>query len=399
MEAKREISWNRGTRTGVLRCMRKHLSRASVALLSLAMCVGLRAQTVSTADLTGNWQGTLEIGGGQRIVLKVSKDGGTGGKTQWHGVEYSIDDKDRGFEGRNTTAMSLEDGVVRFAIEPIRVTYQGRLTADGMSIAGQWTQSGETHALKLVRADGDAAWTIPKEQKAMARDADPDWEVVTVRPGDPNEMNSGINVQGRDVVVTRKSVETMLLFGYGMHKTQIVNAPDWVRSAVWDVRGYADVPGQPGVQQFQSLIRKLLSERFGLVTHTEKRELAVYALRVAKSGLKIVKSAGDPNGLPNENDHQNGGQRTMQIENMNMREFCLLLTYFLDRPVVDQTGIEGRYDFRLEWTFDESRTQADLNAPPAVFTAIQEQLGLKLEAMRTAAPVMVIDAVQKPSAN
>jgi uncharacterized protein (TIGR03435 family) len=89
----------------------------------------------------------------------------------------------------------------------------------------------------------------------------------------------------------------------------------------------------------------------------------------------------------------------MQIENMNMREFCLLLTYFLDRPVVDHTGIEGRYDFRLEWTFDESRTQADLNAPPAVFTAIQEQLGLKLEAMRAAAPVMVIDAVQKPSAN
>ena len=377
--------------------MRSSSSALTAALLSLAMSFTLQAQTASTTDLTGNWQGTLHAQGGQRIVLKVSKDALPGGKPQWRGVEYSIDDKDRGYEGRNTTAMGLEDGVVRFRIEPIQVSYQGKLSEDGSSIAGQWSHAGQTHALKLVRAEGDAAWPIPAEQKAMARDADPDWEVVTVRPGDPNHMNSGINVHGRDVVVTRKSVETLLLFGYGLHKTQIVNAPDWARSDPWDVRGYADVPGQPGVPQFQSLIRKLLAERFGLVTHTENRELAVYALKPFKSGPKIVKSAGDPNGLPNENDHENGGQRTMQIENMTMREFCILLTYFLDRPVLDQTGLEGRYDFRLEYTFDDARTATDADAPPTIFTAVQEQLGLKLESTKGPVEVLVVDSVQRPT--
>lgn len=394
-----QISRNRAAICDVQRSMKRRQIRAGVAFLSVAVCLTLEAQTASTTDLTGDWQGTLEVGNGQRIVLKVTKDAAPGGKPEWHGVEYSIDDKDRGYEGRNTTGMSLEDGAVSFAIAPIRVTYQGRLSADGASIGGQWTQAGETHALKLVRADGDAAWPIPQEQKAMARDADPDWDVVTVRPGDPNGTNSGINVQGRNVVVTRKSVETMLLFGYGVHKTQIANAPSWVRSELWSVKGYADVPGQPSVPQFQSLIRKLLVERFGLITHTEQRELAVYALTVAKGGPKIVKSAGDPNGLPDENDRENSGQRTMQVENMTMREFCLLLTYFMDRPVVDQTRLEGRYDFRLEWTFDESRTSTDVNAPPSVFTAIQEQLGLKLEAVRTPAPVMVLDAVHRPDSN
>lgn len=380
--------------------MHTYWRNVGVAVLTLAMCAAVEAQIASATDLTGSWQGTLEIGNGQRIVLKVVKDAELGGgKPLWHGVEYSIDDPDRGYEGRTTTAMSVEQAVVRFAIAPIGVTYQGRLNADGTSIAGQWTQSGQSHPLTLVRADGDAAWHIAEEQKAMALDADPDWEVVTVRPGEPNKENSGINVQGRDLVVTRKTVETLLLFGYGMHKTQVVNAPDWVRSEVWDARGYADVPGRPGVPQFQSLIRKLLTERFGLVTHTEKRELAVYALTPAKSGLKIVKSTGNPNGLPNENDRENGGQRSMQIENMTMREFCLLLTYFLDRPVVDETGIEGRYDFRLEWTFDDTRVPTDAGSPPTVFTAIQEQLGLKLGPVKAPADVLVIDKVERPGAN
>jgi len=233
----------------------------------------------------------------------------------------------------------------------------------------------------------------------MAKDADPDWEVVTVRPGDPNGMGSGIRVEGRDLVVQRHTVETLLLFGYGVHKTQVMNAPDWVRSERWDARGYPDVPGQPSLPQFQGMIRKLLVERFGLVEHTEKRDLAVYALTVGKGALKIEKSAGDPNGIPLENDRENGGQRTMQAGNMTMREFCLLMTYFMDKPVVDQTGLQGRYDFLLKYTFDETRAPTDGSAPPTMFTAIQEQLGLKLEPVKTATDVMVIDKVERPGEN
>jgi uncharacterized protein (TIGR03435 family) len=377
---------------------------AAVVLLTVSATI---AQAASLTDLTGSWQGTLDAGAsgnskGQRIVLKVTKvdlpAGGTG-RVSWRGVEYSIDDAYRGYEGRNTTAMSFEGGEVRFAIAPIEVKYEGKLSAEGTSIAGQWTQGGQTRPLMLVRADGDAAWTIPEEVKAMAKDADPDWEVVTVRKGDPNQMNSGIDVHGRDVVVERKTAETLLLAGYGVHETQLVNEPDWVRSELWDAKGFADVPGQPGLQQFQSLIRKLLVERFGLVSHTAKRDLAVYSLTVGKGALKIEKSGGDPNGLPNESDSENGGQRTMQFSNITMREFCLIMTSFLERPMVDKTGIEGRYDFRLKYTFDEMRVPTDGSAPATIITAIQEQLGLKLEPVKMATDVMVIDKVERPGVN
>jgi uncharacterized protein (TIGR03435 family) len=194
-------------------------------------------------------------------------------------------------------------------------------------------------------------------------------------------------------------VETLLLFGFGVHKTQVMNAPDWVRSERWDAKGYADVPGQPSIPQFQSLIRKLLVERFGLVEHTEKRDLSVYALTVAKGGPKFQKSAAGPNGLPDENDRENGGVRTMQTGNMTMHEFCLLMTFFMDKPVVDQTGLTGKYDFLLKYTFDESKVPTDGSAAPVIFTAIQEQMGLKLEPVKTMTDVMVIDKVERPGAN
>ena len=257
--------------------MRREIVSAVVCVAAAICAVGFatRAQTASISELTGNWQGTMEVSTspsskGQRMVLKVTQAGDMG-RASWHGVAYNLDSSsDRAYEGRNTTQMSFEGGVVRFVIAPIGVTYEGRLSADGRSIAGRWTQSGQAYPLTLVRADGDTAWAIPGEDKAMARDADPDWEVVTVRPGDPNIMGSGMNVRGRDIVVDRKTAETMLLFGYGVHKTQIVIAPDWGRSELWDAKGYADVPGQPNVKQFQSMLRKLLVERLGLKFHMEQ---------------------------------------------------------------------------------------------------------------------------------
>ena len=365
------------------------------------------AQTASTTDLTGSWQGTLDASASaankaQRIVLKVGHGGDAASgsvKSAWQGVEYSIDDKTYGYEGRNTTAMSFEGGVVRFAIAPIGVTYEGRLGADGKSIAGQWVEGGQAHSLDLVRANGDAAWAIPEEDKAMAKDADPDWEVVMVRPADPNQMNSGFQFHVRDQEVQRKTVQDMLLVGYGLDKSQIVNAPDWVRSEVWDAKGFANVPGQPSLTQFQGMIQKLVVERFGLKYHTEQRELPVYAITVARDGPKMQKSAGDPNGIPSETDNGNGVEAGMQATNMNVGELALMLKFFMDRPIVDQTRLAGRYDFQLKWTTDESKAPADGSARPSIFTAMQEQLGLKLEPVKTKIDVMVIDKIERPGAN
>ena len=371
------------------------------AVLVLASTGAAQAQAASAASLAGNWQGTLELDKTQRIVLKVTTAGEAGGKPVWKGLVYNLDSAIP-YEGRNTTQMSVEASAVRFTIAPLDMVYEGRLSPDGHSLTGKWTQGGKTHALTLARADGDAAWAIPAPDKLMAADADPDWEVVSVRPGDPNKTNRKIGPEGREVVVRRHTVETMLVLGYSLHKRQLINAPDWISTEPWDVTGVADVPGMPNVKQLQSMMRKLLVERFGLVSHTEQREIPVYALTLAKSGMKLQNSAGDPNGPPTENDSENGGQRTMRMTNASMNELRLLLTFFLDRPVVDQTGLAGRYDFQLKWTFDErdgSRAPTDGTAAPGIFTAIQEQLGLKLEPVKTMTDVMVIDKIERPSAN
>jgi uncharacterized protein (TIGR03435 family) len=120
---------------------------------------------------------------------------------------------------------------------------------------------------------------------------------------------------------------------------------------------------------------------------------------VAKGGPKMTKSAGDPNGSMDENDGSNGGQRTMHVTNISMAEFALIMKFYLDRPVVDQTGLPGRYDFQLKWTFDESKAPTDGTAAPSVFTAVQDQLGLKLDAVKAPADMLVIDHVEQPSAN
>jgi uncharacterized protein (TIGR03435 family) len=245
----------------------------------------------------------------------------------------------------------------------------------------------------------DAGPQQPPKPSMMAKDADPDWEVVTVRPSDPNSMYGGYQIDGRDVMVRRKTVQSMLLFGYGVHRSQLMNLPDWTRTELWDARGHADVPGQPDREQLRSLVCKLMAERFGLTMHRERKEMDAYALTVAKGGAKMTPSAADPNRMGSENDRENNGQMTMHAENTSMGDLAgLLMRLTLDRPAVDRTGLPGKYDFNLTWTGDETRVTA-ADASPGLFTAIQEQMGLKLEPTKATVDVLVIDKVERPGAN
>lgn len=246
----------------------------------------------------------------------------------------------------------------------------------------------------------------PAPIRTMAADADPTYEVVTIKPSDPNDRNYGFQTDGRQVRVANETVDFMIAFAYGIHVKQIVGAPAWFSTDHYFVDGVPDAPGEPNLPQFRSMIRKVLADRFGLKVHSEKRELSVYALTVAKGGPKLTKSLGNPNGPPNDDFSTSAW---MKETNTTMGEYAKAMQYVLDRPVVDQTGLEGRWNFLLKWTPDESQFTTigaripppsdDPNAPPGLFTAIQEQIGLKLEAVKAAADVIVIDHVERPSAN
>jgi uncharacterized protein (TIGR03435 family) len=245
-----------------------------------------------------------------------------------------------------------------------------------------------------VRAQ-DTAKTLQK----MAADADPDWDVVTVKPSDPDKGYTAFNVRGRNVLIENQTVEEMVKFAYSLDGRQIIGAPDRVSAERYDVSGVPDVPGEPNLRQFQSMVRKLLAERFGLRLHHEQREMQVLALTVARGGLKLTPNGTDPDGFPDHVGHGGSGQRTHDFKNTSMHDLALTLLFLTDRPVVDQTGLQGRYDFTLKYTNDESKAATDGSAPPGLFTAIQEQLGLKLEATKAPADVLVIDKVERPGAN
>jgi uncharacterized protein (TIGR03435 family) len=145
------------------------------------------------------------------------------------------------------------------------------------------------------------------------------------------------------------------------------------------------------------MIQKLLADRFQLHFHRDKRELAVYAIRIAKGGPKLNPTV-NPDAQPNQHGNNRGTDLTQFYTSTAISDFVLAMQFFLDRPLVDQTGLAGRYDFKIVYTPDELRT-ADTNNAPGIFTAIQEQLGLKLEPVKAPCDVFVIDSVERPSAN
>ena len=250
-----------------------------------------------------------------------------------------------------------------------------------------------------LRAQDTAARNGETKPQMMAKDADPDWEVATVKPSDPDGKTQDFRILGRHMLIERQTVEAMVMVGYGLQKDQILNAPEWVKTENFDADGLANMEGEPSVEQYQSLVRKLLAERFGLKGHKEQREMRVFALTVTKGGPKLAPTKGDRNGEGRQRVGGGEGYRTLTFRDVSMPTFALFMIYYVDRPMVDQTGLRGSYDFTLKYTYDEERAAKDGSAPPSLFTAVQEQLGLKLEPVKGMADVLVVDKVERPSAN
>jgi len=245
---------------------------------------------------------------------------------------------------------------------------------------------------------------------AMAADASPVFAVATIKSSNPARPGWVLGTKGTHFFALNANVNDLIAFGYGVHAKQIVGGPPWFAADKFDIEGVPDHEGRPNREQLASLVRGLLVDRFQLVVHHEQRELAVYVLTVGKSGSKLTKSAAvatTPSG------YGFGPLGSMKVMNMTMAAFCSVMQrVVLDKPMVDQTGLTDRYDFTLKWTPDESQFIQmrgagysvpaggdDPNAPPGLYTAIQEQLGLKLEATKALTDVIVVDRAERPSAN
>ncbi|HEY0760556.1 MAG TPA: M56 family metallopeptidase [Acidisarcina sp.] len=363
----------------------------------------VRAQTAAGKDITGAWQGTLNAGGHDlRVIAKITREGGAL-KTAF----YSIDQAPLPFPANKTT---FEGGTLKFEITGIGGSYDGRYGADGDTITGTWTQASQPFPLNLKRATPSTAWDIPEpppKLAPMAANAPAEFDVATIKPSKPDSPGKMFRVNGREFSTLNTTLNDLMNFAYGLHPRQIVGAPAWMDSDKFDLLAKPAGEGQPDDKQWKSMVQKLLAERFKLTYHQDKKDLSVYALTLAKTGPKMDKSTGDPKGLPALFFTQLG---VLNVRNSSMGAFAQLMqSAVLDRPVVDQTGLAGNYDFVLKWTPDESQfggmgvkvppPTEDPNAPPPLFTAIQEQIGLKLDPSRAAVDVFVIDHVEKPTEN
>ena len=334
--------------------------------------------------------------------MKITKaDGGA-----WKAVFYSIDRG--GGAGIPANTVTLQGSALKISFLEMGGSYEGKLSADGQSISGTWTQN-QPLPLNLQRATDETAWTIPAPpppQKPMAADADPSFEVATIKPTKPGAQGMHYAIGPRRFSTFNTSLINLMTFAYRIQPKQIVGAPPWAESDKYDLLAEPDGEGQPNQRQWQEMVQKLLADRFKLALRHDKKKLSVYALIVGKNGPKLTKNEGPPNSPPYMLFR---GPGDLPVRNATMADFAGLMQINLDRPVVDQTGLKGRFDFVLKWTPDESQVGGrgiqvpppadNADAPPDLFTAIQEQLGLKLESTKAPVDVIVIDHVEKPSPN
>jgi uncharacterized protein (TIGR03435 family) len=363
-----------------------------------------RAQAAAESPgIADTWQGTLHAGRDLRVVAKISKgDGGT-----YKAVFYSID---QGGDSIPVSKVTLDGTNVKIAITAIGGTFEGKLSSDGKTIVGNWSQGPNPLPLTFTRATPETEWTIPPPTPKippMDANANPSFEVATIKPSKPDDQRKAFLVRGRRFQIINQPLSAMLSFAYGVQAKQIIGLPAWADTDKYDVDAEPDGEGAPNDRQWKGMLAKMIVERFGFTFHRDKREMNVYVLSVAKTGQKMTKSEGDPNGLPGLFFQ---GLGKLNVRNANMNDFVgLMQSVVLDRPVVDQTGITGRWDFTLNWTPDDSQFSGmgarippstdTADAPPNLYTAIQEQIGLKLEATKAPADVIVVDHVDKPSAN
>lgn len=377
------------------------IKRFAVVVALAAVGVGARAQA---PDAAGTWQGTLQVGKGLRTVLKTTKADAAGYKS----VFYSIDQGGRPIP---VSTVSVDGATVRLTIDALDGKYEGKLSPDGSALAGTFTQGGHPLPLNFVRATKATEWAIPDPPARlppMAADAKPNFEVATIKPSNPEVPGKAFGINGRRFSTLNTSLSDLMQFAYGISAKEILGAPEWALTDKYDLAAQPDGEGAPSDTQWKGMLQKLLTERFKLGFHHDKKELSIYSLVVGKAGPKLTRSQSDSK-MPSLM-FRGGNGLVLPAQNATLTDFTRVMqAAVLDRPVVNNTGLEGRYDFTLRFTPDDSMMggmgsrmppPADgAEAPPSLFTAIQDQLGLRLDPVKAPVDVFVVDHVEKPSAD
>jgi uncharacterized protein (TIGR03435 family) len=228
-----------------------------------------------------------------------------------------------------------------------------------------------------------------------------EFEVATVKPADPNTRGSHIRLEGGERFSTQNTTLNELIeAAYDIQEFQLEGGPSWINTDRWDIIAQpepstAQTGDNPKSAHLRTVDRlaALLQDRFKLAMRREMREQTVYVLTIAKNGPKL-QPAKNPKGRGDSNTNMNNGRGHAVFTSAAMDQFVEQLARRTGRPVLDKTGLTGQYDFTLDWTSDANSVDV-----PTIFTALQEQLGLRLDAEKAPVPVWIVEHAERPSEN
>ena len=228
-----------------------------------------------------------------------------------------------------------------------------------------------------------------------------EFEVASIKPN--KSASGGVSIHHSDGLwrATNISVKTLLQNAYDVLPEQVQGAPTWIESERFDIEAKFEVnPGGDKGNVNAQRLQALLASRFQLRVHRQTKEWQAYALVVAKNGHKLTPAKEERDSMRSTNGH-------MEFKGVDLENLARNLAGRLGRPVSNQTGIDGKFDFVLDFEPEGQARPPDKDNPapgadsrkPSLFTAVQDQLGLKLESRKAPVEMLVIDRVDRPTDN
>jgi uncharacterized protein (TIGR03435 family) len=227
---------------------------------------------------------------------------------------------------------------------------------------------------------------------ASAQTPQPQFDVVSVKPGDPADNGSSARSTPVGMEMRNATLSTIVRSAYHLNEYQLDGGPKWMNSAKFNI--VAKYPANTPRDQISLMMQAMLAERFKLEFHRETKTVSEYALVPGKSGPKLqVTTEDDP-----KRGNTSQGPRMIKGTGLEISRLAEMLISAVGAPVIDRTDLQGKYNISLEFA-PLTGAPKDDETLPVIFAALQEQLGLKLEPTKGPVEVLVVDRAEMPTAN
>ncbi|HUN82862.1 MAG TPA: TIGR03435 family protein [Terracidiphilus sp.] len=281
-----------------------------------------------------------------------------------------------------------------------RPSYTGPVMSFCRSVAGLFA-----FAILIASATAQQAATPAATTPSATPARLPAFEVAAIKLSRPDDNHHGWHGTADRISIENYTLQRLIRSAYGLKSDlQVIGGPDWIGKQAFDIQAKIDEADVEKMHKMSAedrqkarseMLQSLLADRFQLKVRLDHRTMPVYALVQTRGGAKLTPSAtgGKNHGSSTDNGH-------MVATALSMDAFADDLTYLSetgDRVVLNRTGLTGEYDFKMNWTEDPGTGVPPDSEFPGLFTALQEQLGLKLESQKGSVPVVIVDAATRPA--